>query len=202
MKLDGEAVDNHDELMSNFFAQPDALACGKGEPTDTGLEAHRYFTGNRPSLSLLFDKLDARGIGQVLAFYEHKVCTTASKLMNMTYLVCDHRSRICIVCPSCVHWCCIRIALRWWCKLTIVVTAAGHEQVAVQGVLWGVNSFDQWGVELGKGLAKKVRSELVQARAAQHSGASTPAATASDFNYSTSRLLQHFIKQSAQTPTP
>ena len=78
VKLDGEAVDNHDELMSNFFAQPDALACGKGEPTDTGLEAHRYFTGNRPSLSLLFDKLDARCIGQVVSFYEHKVNTTAS----------------------------------------------------------------------------------------------------------------------------
>eukprot|EP00958_Prasinococcus_capsulatus_P007262 scaffold674_cov371-Prasinococcus_capsulatus_cf.AAC.20 len=69
----GADVSNHDELMSNFFAQPDALACGKGSEKDTGLDAHRFFGGNRPSLSLLFRAMDARGVGQLLAFYEHKV---------------------------------------------------------------------------------------------------------------------------------
>lgn len=86
--------------MSNFFAQPDALACGKtieeltAEGVPAHLLAHKEFPGNRPSLSLLFPELNARSCGQLLALYEHRV--------------------------------------------------------AVQGFIWGINSFDQWGVELGK----------------------------------------------------
>ena len=59
--LDGEAVSNHDELMCNFFAQPDALACGKteeelkAEGVPAELRPHKAFSGNRPSSSILFD---------------------------------------------------------------------------------------------------------------------------------------------------
>ena len=101
------------ELMSNFFAQADALAYGKtvedlkAEGVPERLWAHKEFPGNRPSLSLLLDKLDAFALGQLLALYEHRT--------------------------------------------------------AVQGFVWGINSFDQWGVELGKSLAKKVRTQLSQA---------------------------------------
>jgi glucose-6-phosphate isomerase len=95
--------------MSNFFAQPDALACGltieelKAQKVPEQLLEHKHFTGDRPSLSLLFlGELTAFSCGQLLALYEHRV--------------------------------------------------------AVEGFLFGVNSFDQWGVELGKVLAKNVRS--------------------------------------------
>lgn len=106
----GEAVSNHDELMSNFFAQPDALALGKNvqelsqENVPGELIPHKTFPGNRPSLSLLLPALDAYHVGQLLAIYEN--------------------------------------------------------QIAVQGFCLGINSFDQWGVELGKVLANKVRGEL------------------------------------------
>lgn len=112
--LPGEPVANHDELMSNFFAQPDALALGK---TPAELQAagvppqlipHKTFQGDRPSLSLLLPVCNAHWIGQLLALYEHRV--------------------------------------------------------AVQGWVWGINSFDQWGVELGKALATDVRKHLQAAR--------------------------------------
>ncbi len=110
----GEAVSNHDELMSNFFAQPDALACGKSaadlaaEGVPEPLRPHKTFPGNRPSLSLLLPRLDAFSAGQLLAVYEHRT--------------------------------------------------------AVQGFVWGICSFDQWGVELGKVLAKAVRTQLAKSR--------------------------------------
>lgn len=77
--VSGEPVDNHDELMCNFFAQPDALAVGKrvdeliAEGVPSSLHAHKEFPGNRPSLSLLFPSLNARTCGQLLALYEHRV---------------------------------------------------------------------------------------------------------------------------------
>lgn len=113
----GEELSSHDELMCNFFAQPDALAVGKtgaellaeGIPPDH--VPHRTFKGNRPSLSLLLPRLNAYSMGQLLALYEHRT--------------------------------------------------------AVQGFVWHVNSFDQWGVELGKQLAKSVREEMKLARTGQ-----------------------------------
>lgn len=63
----GEPVSNHDELMSNFFAQPDALAFGK---TDQG--GHKHFPGDRPSLSILMPICDAFHVGALLALYEHR----------------------------------------------------------------------------------------------------------------------------------
>lgn len=141
--LPGETVSNHDELMSNFFAQPDALAVGKTlvelekEGVPVHLHAHKEFPGNRPSLSLLFDQLNAYSLGQLLALYEHRV--------------------------------------------------------AVQGFIWNLNSFDQWGVELGKVLANKVRSQLQVAR-------TTAAATEEGaFNPSTSFLLHKYLNPSKST---
>jgi glucose-6-phosphate isomerase len=133
--LEGEPVSNHDELMANFFAQPDALAFGKtsdelrGEGVAEHLIAHRTFPGNRPSSSLLLPRLDAYTTGQLLSLYEHRT--------------------------------------------------------AVQGFVWGVNSFDQWGVELGKVLAKRVRHQLSTSR-------STGAAP-SGFNASTDALLRRYL---------
>lgn len=102
--------------MSNFFAQPDALACGKtaeevaAEGVPAALVPHKVFPGNRPSSSLLLPRLDAYSCGQLLALYEHRT--------------------------------------------------------AVEGFIWGVPSFDQWGVELGKVLAKQVRTQLQTSRGA------------------------------------
>lgn len=136
--IEGEPVSNHDELMSNFFAQPDALACGKtveeliAENVPANLHAHKEFPGNRPSLSLLFPELTPFTCGQLLSLYEHRV--------------------------------------------------------AVQGFVWGVNSFDQWGVELGKVLASKVRSQLSATR--------TSGAEIDGFNPATTALLKRYIANS------
>jgi glucose-6-phosphate isomerase len=100
----------HDLLMANCFAQTEALAFGKttreaeaeGIPAD--LVPHRTFAGNRPTNTILAERLTPRVLGNLIACYEHKVFT--------------------------------------------------------QGVIWGVNSFDQWGVELGKALANRITPEL------------------------------------------
>jgi len=133
--MDGEPVSNHDELMSNFFAQPDALAYGKTlndleqEGVPEALRQHKVFAGNRPSSSMLMSNLDAFAVGQLLAIFEHRT--------------------------------------------------------AVQGFIWGLNSFDQWGVELGKVLAKQVRSQL---QASRKSGAQVQG-----FNSSTSAMLTAYL---------
>merc|ERR1719157_24296 len=134
--LPGEVVSNHDELMSNFFAQPDALAYGKTlsdviqEGVPEKLREHKVFLGNRPSSSLLMTKLDLYAIGQLLVIYEHRT--------------------------------------------------------AVQGFVWGLNSFDQWGVELGKALAGQVRSQVNKSRKSQ--------AHVQGFNSSTTSLLETYLK--------
>jgi glucose-6-phosphate isomerase len=105
-----EVHDQHDLLMANFFAQPEALAFGKtreqviAEGVAEHQVPHRVFEGNRPSNSLLVPKLTPFALGQLVAMYEHKVFT--------------------------------------------------------QGTIWNINSFDQWGVELGKVLASKIVPEL------------------------------------------
>lgn len=101
---------HHDLLMANVFAQGEALAFGKtpeqvkAEGTPDWLVPHRVFEGNRPSNTLLLEKLTPEALGKLVALYEHSVFT--------------------------------------------------------QGVIWQINSFDQWGVELGKVLAKNIISEL------------------------------------------
>lgn len=135
---EGEPVSNHDELMSNFFAQPDALAKGKTgqECIDEGkpdhLIPHVTFSGNRPSLSLLLPVLNAHSCGQLLALFEHRT--------------------------------------------------------AVQGFVWDINSFDQWGVELGKVLATKVRKTLNQTR---YHGRDIHG-----FNSSTTNLIKRYLSGS------
>ncbi|RWW15745.1 hypothetical protein GW17_00020401, partial [Ensete ventricosum] len=134
--LKGEVVSNHDELMSNFFAQPDALAYGKSpeqllqDNVPDRLVTHKTFSGNRPSLSLLLPSLDAYNTGKLLAIYEHRI--------------------------------------------------------AVEGFIWGINSFDQWGVELGKVLASQVRKQLHLSR--------TKREPVQGFNFSTTTLLTRYLE--------
>ena len=100
----------HDLLIANLIAQGEALAFGKttaevrAEGTDAALAPHRTFEGNRPSSTILAQRLTPRMLGSLIALYEHSVF--------------------------------------------------------VQGVIWGIDSFDQWGVELGKQLAKTTIAEL------------------------------------------
>jgi glucose-6-phosphate isomerase len=110
---------HHKILLSNFFAQTEALMRGKTADevraelikegvTGEKLEAlipHKVFPGNRPTNSILFPKLTPRRLGNLIALYEHKI----------------------------------------FC----------------QGIIWDINSFDQWGVELGKQLAKAILPELL-----------------------------------------
>ena len=142
VSIDDEPLSSHDELMANFFAQPDALAYGKNadelraEGISEDLIIHRTFEGNRPSFSLLAPKLTAYSCGQLLAIYEHRT--------------------------------------------------------AVQGFIWDINSFDQWGVELGKKLANDVKNHLLDAR---NNGEKIQAD-----NPATSRLLNYYVENSKQLP--
>jgi glucose-6-phosphate isomerase len=105
-----ELGDHHDKLMSNVFAQGEALAFGKTaeevreEGTAEAVVPHRVFEGNRPSNTILAERLDPQTLGSLIALYEHSVFT--------------------------------------------------------QGAIWGIDSFDQWGVELGKKLAQAIIPEL------------------------------------------
>jgi glucose-6-phosphate isomerase len=102
--------EHHDLLMSNVFAQAEALAFGKtaeqvkAEGTPDWLVPHRTFEGNRPTNVILAERLTPEMLGTLVALYEHSVFT--------------------------------------------------------QGAIWDINSFDQWGVELGKVLAKRIIPEL------------------------------------------
>lgn len=111
--------DHHPKLMSNFFAQTEALMKGKtaaeakvelekagvtGQTLEE-LTQHKVFSGNRPTNSILFKKLTPRTLGTLIAMYEHKIF--------------------------------------------------------VQGMIWDINPYDQWGVELGKQLANKILPELM-----------------------------------------
>jgi len=110
--------EHHPILLSNFFAQTEALMMGKtpaeveAELTKAGMSGaelaalipHKVFPGNKPTNSIMFEKLDPHTLGALVAMYEHKIF--------------------------------------------------------VQGIIWDINSFDQWGVELGKQLAKKILPEL------------------------------------------
>jgi glucose-6-phosphate isomerase len=101
---------HHDMLLANVFAQSEALAFGKtpkqvkAEGTPDWLVPHRVFEGNRPSNTILLEKLTPKALGKLVALYEHSVFT--------------------------------------------------------QGTVWQIDSFDQWGVELGKVLAQRIIPEL------------------------------------------
>jgi glucose-6-phosphate isomerase len=102
--------EHQDLLISNVFAQTEALAFGKAaeqvrsEGTPEEVVPHRVMEGNRPSNTILADRLTPQTLGALVALYEHSVFT--------------------------------------------------------QGTVWGIDSFDQWGVELGKALAKRIVPEL------------------------------------------
>ncbi|NNJ80450.1 MAG: glucose-6-phosphate isomerase [Xanthomonadales bacterium] len=130
--------DHHLKLMSNFFAQTEALAFGlptdqvERQLRDAGisetriemLKPHKTFEGNRPTNTLLIDRLTPRSLGSLIALYEHKIF--------------------------------------------------------VQGVIWNINSYDQWGVELGKALAGVILPELESGEIGEHDA-------------STTGLIRHFM---------
>jgi glucose-6-phosphate isomerase len=131
--------DHHDKLMSNFFAQTEALLNGKtseqvqAEFDKQGLEKSKadylkpfkVFTGNKPTNTILIDKLTPESLGSLVALYEHKIF--------------------------------------------------------VQGIIWNIFSYDQWGVELGKQLANSILDEINAKEVNNHDS-------------STKFLLQHFLK--------
>ena len=131
--------DHHDKLMSNFFAQTEALLMGKteaqvkaefekqgisGEKADF-LLPFKVFTGNKPTNTILINKLTPETLGALVAMYEHKIF--------------------------------------------------------VQGIIWNIFSYDQWGVELGKQLANSILDEIVSKEVKTHDS-------------STSFLLKNYLK--------
>jgi glucose-6-phosphate isomerase len=125
--------DHHDILMSNVFAQSQALAFGRTEEevreegTDEAVVPHRVMPGNRPTNVLLAERLTPRLLGTLVALYEHSVFT--------------------------------------------------------QGVVWGIDSFDQWGVELGKALAQKIIPQL-----------ESPEENEPDHDSSTNALIRRYLR--------
>jgi glucose-6-phosphate isomerase len=131
--------DHHNKLMSNYFAQTEALAFGltkeqvietlkKGKYSQQDMEMltpHKVFDGNKPTNSILLDELTPKTLGALIALYEHKIF--------------------------------------------------------VQGIIWRVNSFDQWGVELGKVLANVILPELEEKTQNSH-------------DCSTSSLIKQYLK--------
>src|SRR5699024_12367935 len=112
---------SHDKLMANFFAQTEALLKGKSKAEvmaennlkeESNLFAYKVFEGNKPSTTLLIEKLTPKTLGSLLAIYEHKIF--------------------------------------------------------VQGVIWNIFSYDQWGVELGKQLASDIAKDLKNKATAKH----------------------------------
>ncbi len=132
-------IDHHEKLMSNFFAQTEALLNGKSEEqvksefADAGIQGDKaefllpfkVFAGNKPTNTLLIEKLTPNTLGALVAMYEHKIF--------------------------------------------------------VQGVIWNIFSYDQWGVELGKQLATKILNEIKGGNISNHDS-------------STTFLLNYFIK--------
>ena len=131
--------DHHDKLMSNFFAQTEALLNGKTEgqvkaefekqniTTEKAafLLPFKVFRGNKPTNTFLIEKLTPKNLGSLIALYEHKIF--------------------------------------------------------VQGIIWNIFSYDQWGVELGKQLANSILDEIHDSKVKQHDS-------------STEFLLKHFLK--------
>ena len=124
---------HHDILLANMFAQAEALAFGKtseevkADGTPDWLVPHRVFEGNRPSNTILMERLTPEMLGKLVAMYEHSVFT--------------------------------------------------------QGVLWNIDSFDQWGVELGKVLAQRIIPELESEKEPEL-----------HHDSSTNRLIRHYRK--------
>jgi len=119
-------TDHHNKLMANFFAQTEALLKGKteaevrkemGDKVNEALVPFKVFTGNRPTTSILIDKLTPESLGSLIAMYEHKIF--------------------------------------------------------VEGVIWNIYSYDQWGVELGKQLASKILKDIATTELSAHDSSTT-----------------------------
>ena len=119
-------TDHHNKLMANFFAQTEALLKGKteaevrkemGDKVNEALVPFKVFTGNRPTTSILIDKLTPESLGSLIAMYEHKIF--------------------------------------------------------VEGVIWNIYSYDQWGVELGKQLASKILKDIASTELSAHDSSTT-----------------------------
>ncbi|CEP18533.1 hypothetical protein [Parasitella parasitica] len=130
---------HHDILLSNFFAQTEALMVGKNEQqvraemgnnVQENIVPHKVFKGNKPTNSFMFQKLTPATLGSLIAMYEHKIF--------------------------------------------------------VQGAIWDINSYDQWGVELGKQLAKAILPEL------------TTSGTVESHDGSTNGLINYYKKNKKQ----
>ncbi len=106
-KDNGSDFEQHKRLISNMFAQAEALAFGKKDSS-----GHKWFPGNRPSNIIMAEILNPENLGKIISLYEHKTF--------------------------------------------------------VQAVIWNINPFDQWGVELGKKLAKKIIKELASDQIIEH----------------------------------
>ena len=132
---------HHDLLMANVFAQAEALAFGKtpqevkAEGTPDWLVPHRTFEGNRPSSTILLDRLTPETLGKLVALYEHSVFT--------------------------------------------------------QGAIWNIDSFDQWGVELGKALAARIIPELEDGAHSQYTHDS-----------STGNLIKRYVRHKKLSRNP
>ncbi|MCE2685201.1 MAG: glucose-6-phosphate isomerase [Cryomorphaceae bacterium] len=107
--------EHQDKLMSNFFAQTEALLMGR--PAAPGLSPFKVFTGNKPTNTLLIEKLTPASLGALVALYEHKLF--------------------------------------------------------VQGIIWNIFSYDQWGVELGKQLANTILEDIETKKVAAHDASTT-----------------------------
>ena len=107
--------EHQDKLMSNFFAQTEALLMGR--PAAPGLSPFKVFTGNKPTNTLLIEKLTPASVGALIALYEHKLF--------------------------------------------------------VQGIIWNIFSYDQWGVELGKQLANTILEDIETKKVAAHDASTT-----------------------------
>lgn len=129
-------------LASNFFAQAEALMVGKNaeqlkkEGCPENLIPHKTFLGNRPTTSIMAQKITPATLGALIAYYEHLTFT--------------------------------------------------------EGAVWNINSFDQWGVELGKSLATKILKEIDE---------KTLAGVSKDHDSSTSTLLKRFLTKSTNEDT-
>ena len=123
--------DHQDKLMSNFFAQTEALMNGKNEDTVIAelqkqglshekiekLTPYKIFTGNKPTNTILIEQLTPESLGKLIAMYEHKIF--------------------------------------------------------VEGIIWNIYSYDQWGVELGKQLANNVLDEINSKNVKNHDASTT-----------------------------
>jgi glucose-6-phosphate isomerase len=133
--------DHHVKLMANLFAQTEALAFGKtaeevkAEGVPAELIPHKTFEGNRPTNTIMAERLDPETLGKLIALYEHKIF--------------------------------------------------------VQGIIWDINSFDQWGVELGKLLAKRILPELESATQPEL-----------EHDSSTNQLIRWFRSHAGAAPKP